>query len=330
MTKTLTVALLLAMASLAWAEEAAKPPEEPADSIMGEYFGTFTPQGGQAIKAEGRVIAEGNSGYRAVLTWKAADGKGARIELTGKAEGQTVALAGKAGDVEWVGKCIGGEKLVAESKDARFEGKWTVRKSPTLGAKPPEGAIVLLPFEEGKPPAVDEWENKPWAPMPDGSLMVRGGDIHTKRAFGNVKLHVEFRTPFMPTARGQGRGNSGVYLQSRYEVQVLDSFGLELKDNECGGIYSVGPAKEYAPLPPGQWQTYDIEFKAPEVKDEKMAKPARITVVFNGIKVHEDQPIDHTTTSGDGGPPQAKAPLKLQDHGNPVRFRNIWIVEQKE
>jgi hypothetical protein len=327
----LSFALLLATASLALAEEAAAPPAEPPDSLMGEYFGTFTPAGGQPVKAEGRVIAEGNGEYRAVITCKTADdAKAVRLELTGKAEDKKVTLAGKAGDVEWKGTCTGQETLLAESKDGKFEGKWTVRKSPTLGAKPPAGAIVLLPFEEGKAPSVDEWEQKPWVPLPDGSLMVRGGDIHTKRSFGNVKLHVEFRIPFMPTARGQGRGNSGVYLQSRYEVQVLDSFGLALKDNECGGIYSVGPAKAYAPLPPGQWQTYDIEFKAPEVQDEKMVKPARITVAFNGIKVHDDQPIDHTTTSGDGGPPQAKAPLKLQDHGNPVRYRNIWIIEQKD
>jgi hypothetical protein len=321
----------MAFASLAWAEEAPKPPEEPPDSIMGEYFGTYTPAGGQAVKAEGRVIAEGNSQYRAVVTYPPADGgKGVRLELTGKAEDKTVPLAGKAGDVEWKGTVVGGETLVAESKDGKLDLKWTVRKSPTLGAKPPEGAIVLVPFEEGKPPSLDEWENKNWVPLADGSLLVKGGNSHTVRKFGGVKLHVEFRIPFMPTARGQGRGNSGVYLQSRYEVQVLDSFGLEPKDNECGGIYSVGAPRAYAPLPPGQWQTYDITFKAPQVKDDKMVKTAVMTVYFNGIKVHENQPIDHTTTAGDGGPPQQEAPLMLQDHGNPVRYRNIWIVEQKD
>lgn len=88
----------------------------------------------------------------------------------------------------------------------------------------------------------------------------------------------------------------------------------------------MGPAKAYAALPPGQWQTYDITFRAPEVKDGKMTRPAVMTVLHNGLKVHEDVKVDHTTTAGDGGPPMEKAPVMLQDHGNPVRYRNIWAL----
>jgi len=313
-------------ASVARAEEA-KIPEEPKDEIMGEYVGKCR-VGDEKSDAEAKVIAEGDGNYRAVLLRQTTgdNAKQPRIELTGKAEGTRVALAGKAGDTEWKGTIEGGERLVAESKDGEFSLKFTVRKPPTLGAKPPPGAVVLLAFEEGKAPSLEAWENQNWVPLPDGSVMVKGGNSHTKQSFGDVRLHVEFRAPFMPKARGQGRGNSGVYLQSRYEVQVLDSFGLEPRDNECGGIYSVGPAKAYAALPPGQWQTYDITFRAPEVKDGKMTRPAVMTVLHNGLKVHEDVKVDHTTTAGDGGPPMEKAPVMLQDHGNPVRYRNIWAL----
>lgn len=317
----------LVVSSAVRAEEA-KAPEEPTDEIMGEYAGKCW-IGDVKSDAEAKVIAEGDGNYRAVLLPKVGgeDAKGMRIELTGKAEGKRVALAGKVGDTEWKGTIEGGERLVAECKDGEFDLKFAVRKSPTLGQKPPAGAVVLLPFKEGEPPSLDAWENRQWVALPDGSVLVKGGNNHTKQSFGNVRLHLEFRTPLMPTARGQGRGNSGVYLQSRYEVQVLDSFGLVPRDNECGGIYSVGAPTTNASLPPGQWQTYDITFTAPEVADGKMTKPALVTVLFNGVKIHENVKVDHTTTAGDGGPPMAKAPLMLQDHGNPVRYRNIWIIE---
>jgi len=142
-----------------------------------------------------------------------------------------------------------------------------------------------------------------------------------------MRLHMEFCCPYMPTASGQGRGNSGVYLQGRYECQILDSFGLTSKDNECGGIYTVSAPKEIASLPPGRWQTYDITFKAPKVQDGKIVEPAVMSVVHNGIQIHENVKIDHVTTAGVKGPIVSPAPLMLQDHGNPVRYRNIWLVE---
>ena len=327
------VAAVAAMAVGSWLYAAEAPPAgDPDDGIQGEYAGTFTPAGGNAaLKADAKVIGEGGGTFRAVL---AAEGdKNVKVALTGKAEGKTVALVGKAGDVEWKGTIEGGKTLVAESKDGRFKLEYTLRKSPTEGQKPPPGAVVLLPFEEGKAPSTDAWVGMdgkpcPWIPIDDGSVQVRGGNSQTKKAFGSVQVHVEFRIPYMPAARGQGRGNSGVYLQSRYEVQVLDSFGLEPKDNECGGIYSVGAPKVTASLPPARWQTYDIVFAVPEVKDGKIVKPATMTVRQNGILIHENVKIDHVTTAGIGGPVVSPAPLMLQDHGNPVRFRNIWIVEQ--
>jgi hypothetical protein len=131
----------------------------------------------------------------------------------------------------------------------------------------------------------------------------------------------------MPKARGQGRGNSGVYLQTRYEVQVLDSYALEGKNNECGGIYNVSAPKVNACYPPGQWQTYDIEFKAPKFDTEnKKTSEAYITVRHNGVLVQERVPLKGVTTAGVGGELVKERGLLLQDHGNQVQYRNIWAV----
>jgi hypothetical protein len=149
----------------------------------------------------------------------------------------------------------------------------------------------------------------------------------TRDAYTSFELHLEFRLPFMPYARGQGRANSGVYLQSRYEVQILDSFGLAGKNNECGGLYHyVEPATNMC-LPPLSWQTYDIELTAAEFDAAgKKTRNARLTVRHNGVLVHDDVEVERKT--GAGKPEGAVAlPTKLQNHGNPVRFRNIWLVD---
>jgi hypothetical protein len=334
------ISIALASCLCAAEKPAAKPPApkpavEPDDGVQGEYSGALALPSGPVVtrKAEAKVVGEGGGSFRVVLTSEGE--KPLKVELTGKADGKKVPLAGKAGDVEWKGMIEGGQSLVAESKDGKADLKWFVRKSPTEGEKPPAGAVVLLPFEAGKKTALDAWtslkgEPAPWTLLDDGAIQVKGGNIRTKQEFTNVRVHVEFKNPYMPAASGQGRGNSGVYLQSRYEVQVLDSFGLAPKDNECGGIYSVGAPKVIASLPPERWQTYDITFHAPTVVDGKITKPATITVVHNGIEIHKDVKIDHVTTAGVTGPIKSPAPLMLQDHGNPVQFRNIWLVELKD
>jgi hypothetical protein len=166
----------------------------------------------------------------------------------------------------------------------------------------------------------------------DGAMEVKpgAGSIATKRKFKDFKLHLEFCTPFMPEARGQGRGNSGVYLQNRYEIQVLDSYGLEPKDNECGGIYQVGAPLVNMCYPPGQWQTYDITFQAPRFDGSgNKQKDAVVTVVHNGVTIHDQQPIPHPTGGALDSNVSEPGGVYLQDHGNLVRFRNIWLVEQK-
>jgi len=168
-----------------------------------------------------------------------------------------------------------------------------------------------------------------WKLTDDGAMeVVPGtGNLLTKRRFTDFRLHIEFRTPFMPEARGQARGNSGVYLQGRYEIQVLDSYGLEGRDNECGGIYKVARPRINMCAPPLQWQTYDIVFHAPRFDASgKKTADAVATVRHNGVVIHENVRIPHPTGGGIGGDPSEPGPLMLQDHHNPVRYRNIWIV----
>jgi 3-keto-disaccharide hydrolase len=196
---------------------------------------------------------------------------------------------------------------------------------------PPSGALVLFDGED-----LDQWVKTDGKSAPAWELVERramqvtprGGSLITKQKFdGHFKLHIEFRVPYMPEAQGQARGNSGVYLQGRYEVQILDSYGLKSSDNDCGGIYKVAIPKINACKAPTVWQSYDIDFRAPRFADGKKVEPARISVLQNGVPIHEDVaiPIDNTT-AGLGGDPGQPGPIMLQDHGNPVQYRNIWLL----
>lgn len=307
--------------------------KKPADPFMGEYAGTFSPPKGKAREAKACVFPVKGT-YRVVLLVEPEDkkGKGMRLELFGKPKGGVLYFKNLTGAAVWKGKIAKG-RLTTEGKERAasiFDLKFTVRKSPTEGKKPPKGALVLLPFDKGKPPSLDAWQNKSWKPMADGSMEVGKRDNHTARKFGDVRLHIEFRCPFEPNRVGQGRGNSGVYLQGRYEVQVLDSFGLVPRGGDCGAIYGVAAPKVNACLPPLRWQTYDITFRAPKIgPDGKVVKHPEMTVIHNGIKIHDRQVIRTTTRAGGRGLRQ-EAPLMVQDHGNKVRYRNIWLVELKE
>jgi hypothetical protein len=217
---------------------------------------------------------------------------------------------------------------ISDLKLLKPEDKEDVKSTP-----PPKGALVLF---DGK--NLDQWvsRNDPkkkaeWKLVDGGAMQVQGGDIITKEKFdGSFQLHVEFRVPYLPKATGQGRGNSGVYVQGRYEVQVLDSYGLDSKDNDCGGIYGVAKPLVNACKAPTVWQSYDIEFHSPKFADGKKTEPARITVLHNGVKIHDNVKITKdNTTAGLGGDPSAPGPIMLQDHGNPVQFRNVWIVIQR-
>jgi hypothetical protein len=210
------------------------------------------------------------------------------------------------------------------SQDGKtVELKKTDRVSPTIGAKPPAGALVLFDGsnkDEWKGGRIDEKTK---------FLNTDGGDISSKKNFNNYTAHLEFMLPFRPDARSQGRGNSGFYQVLMYEVQVLDSFGLDGKNNECGGVYQKADPKVNMCLPPLVWQTYDAEFTNAVAEGGKVVKKARLTLKHNGVVVHDDTEIDGKTGGARNDPEGTPGPFLLQGHGNPLQYRNIWVVEKK-
>jgi len=309
---------------------------EIADSAMGDWQGSWKlddeSDSGPVVT---QVIALGQGQYTAKVTTEFDTREEPIAVLDGQRDGALVRFAGpgRAGYNEF--------QIKAVIEDGQFSGSFTgdasgsfvmekvVRVSPTMGQKPPAGAIVLFNGKNFK-----QWKHtggKPdddsvkWILLKDGAMEVKkgNGSIVTKKKFTDFKLHVEFRTPFMPEARGQGRGNSGVYLQERYEVQVLDSYGLEGKDNECGGIYKIGEPLVNMCAPPTQWQTYDITFYAPSAEREN----AQVTVVHNGVTIHDELKLPRPTGGALDSDVNKPGGIYLQDHGNPVQYRNIWLVE---
>jgi hypothetical protein len=191
---------------------------------------------------------------------------------------------------------------------------------------PPSDAIVLF---DGKD--LSQWEGGPWQ-VKDGCAIDAGSSIQTKQAFGDCQLHIEWASPEKVEGTGQERGNSGVFLMGLYEVQVLDCYeNSTYVDGETAAIYKQSPPLVNACRKPGEWQTYDIVFEAPRFDAQgKLTRPAFITVLHNGVLVQNHFEIQGTT-AWDQAPKYtahpAKLPIMLQYHGNPVRFRNIWIRE---
>ena len=314
MTKIL-LSSILALSSIALAADNKATFTSPAEAgpdfaAQGEYVG-------DGIGAQ--VIALGGGKFHVIGFEGGLPGtpdSEKKKEADGQREGDKVVFEKDGTKAE-----IANNELVATNPDGKvFKLTKTERKSPTLGAKPPEGAIVLF---DGK--NVDAWKGGKLDE--DGNL--QAGTV-SKQEFGDCTLHVEFRTPFMPAARGQGRGNSGVYLQNRHEVQVLDSFGLKGENNECGGIYSKHKPRVNMCFPPLNWQTYDIDYTAERYDaDGKKSSNAKLTVKHNGVLVHENAEVDSATTSAGQKDGPGSGPIQLQNHGNPVVYRNIWIVEKK-
>jgi hypothetical protein len=307
----LVASLCLAVASSHAADEKKDPPKKPDVStnpsdagpdfvIQGEYEGEMKGRG----KFGAQVFALGDGKFDVYFLSGGLPGAGwdtkGRTKVAARTDGDRTALNDKAA---WSGT-IGGGVLKGEGpKDEVFELKKVERKSKTLGEKAPDGALVLF---DGK--NADEWKG---GKIVEEKLLNCGTD--SKKGIGAGKLHVEFRTPFMPKARGQGRGNSGVFVQG-VEIQVLDSFALEGKADECGSFYGKRKLDVNMCLPPLSWQTYDVDIK--ELDGNVVA-----TVWFNGVQVHENFVLKKG--------PIKPATINLQNHGNPVAFRNIWFVEAK-
>lgn len=301
---TLSCSVLLAADGPAYTDPVVAREKDPDFSIQGEYIGQLD---GKPVGVQ--LVAEGGGKFAAVLYPGGLPGAGfsgdKASRIKGHAGGGKISLAALAG-------------TLAEGK-ITFPGGTltkTERQSPTLGAKPPAGATVLFDgtsveaFKDGRL---------------DGDTLMQG--LNTKGTWQSFTLHVEFKIPFQPTARGQGRGNSGCYLQGRYEVQMLDSFGLEGENNECGGFYTIASPKANMAFPPLSWQTYDIDYTAAtfDATGQKTAN-ARATVKHNGVLIQDNTELDHATTAAPMKEGPEPGPLHLQDHGNPVRYRNIWLL----
>ena len=318
---TLVASLAATMSGLAGdAKWAATNPLKagPDFDVQGEYVGEVASADG-TLRLGAQVIARGSGRFQAAfypggLLGDGWDREKAKAERVNSQFGQDgVAFAGS----RWHAK-IRESIMTVTSPQGRELGelKRVERKSPTMGKAPPVGAIVLFDGSTA--------EHFRGGRMTDDGLLQQGAT--TKREFQSFLLHLEFCTPFQPWATGQQRGNSGVYIQRRYEVQILDSFGLECKWNECGGVYKVKAPDVNMCFPPLSWQTYDIEFTAPQFdKTGKKIRNARITALHNGVVIHDDLEIPSKTGAGKPEGPDP-GPINLQNHGNPVRFRNVWIV----
>ena len=311
------VAAAISTASAAPGEAFTDPKEAGKDfEIQGEYLG------GEGDERRGaQIIALGDGKFKGIGYSGGLPGDGwSRGDEVYESEGEWKDDAVVFKTDEFTASAKDG-KLTIKDTDGNqvMEMKKVDRKSPTLGAKAPEGAKVLF---DGT--TADDFEN---GKLVDGKYL-GATNCTSKDKFGDHTLHIEFRTPFMPKARGQGRGNSGVYMQSRYELQVLDSFGLEGENNECGGIYQIAKPIVNMCLPPLSWQTYDIEFTAAKYENGKKTENARATIKHNGVTIHDNLELPHGTP---GRAPEGPEPMGvfLQDHGNPVVFRNIWVVEKE-
>lgn len=205
----------------------------------------------------------------------------------------------------------------------------------TAGAAPSD-AIVLFDgkdlsqwAQQGRGPERGKTVAARWKVL-NGYFEVapRTGDLFTSQAFGDSQIHIEWSEPENITGSSQDRGNSGVYVASRYEIQVLDSYHQSTyADGQAGAIYGQWPPLVNPIRKPGEWNVYDIVYEAPRFDGPKVVKPAFITLFFNGVMVHNRQPLDGSTEHRILGhyEPHGDMPLLLQDHGSPVRFRNVWI-----
>jgi hypothetical protein len=307
----------------------------PVDAVMGDWQGHRVTSKGVVVPITAQAIALGQKNYRFVPITPSHQPDPSMRPVDVIQDGDRLLAPSNQG---WEIKCSNGVISAVTKTDQvlSLELRRKLDLSPALGAKPPSGAVVLF---DGT--TLDGWQQRDaklrtgpvgWK-VSDGVVEVTPGtgDIITKRSFSDFQMHVEFRTPFMPEAQGQARGNSGVYLQGRYEVQVLDSYGLKGEDNECGGIYKVAAPSVNMCAPPGQWQTYDITFHAPRFDAAgTKTKDALLSVRHNGVVIHKDLVVPGPT--GGAVEDDVKLPngILLQDHGNLVQYRNIWLVELKD
>lgn len=301
--------------------------EYPGFVFQGEYVGIVEIEVGEdPIKAGLQVsVHEGNllrgKFYHGGLpgdlsSWAPGDDV---VDLEGVHQDQEMELAG-SGPLRIRGTS---ERLTVWDEGNNYRGRLDPvrRKSPTLGLLPPKEAVVLFDGSN-----LDHWREG--ASMTDEGLLIQGA--RSAVDFGDMRLHVEAKLAFMPHAEGEARGNSGIYIQNRYEVQILDSFAMPATEVGNASLY-----REHAPLvnasyPPLTWQTYDVFFRAPRFGENgEKTENARVTAYLNGVLVQDDVELEKGTGAGGRRPEVAVAELFLQDHGEPARFQNVWLIEEE-
>lgn len=295
------------------------PTDDPSYHLMGEFVGPIT-VGENEYETVGLQIRPLGNGEFEALTFKGG------LPGQQKHEPEATKLIGVLSDGflvlsggPWAIFAEADHCLVVSRTGERIGRlERIVRKSSTLGAKPPAEAMVLF---DGS--GTEQFKN---GSMTEDGLLIEGATI--KPMFQDFDLHLEFRLPYMPKARDQGRGNSGVYVQSRYECQILDSFGVPPVFNGAGSLYRYRAPDLNMSLPPLAWQTYDIRFTAPRWDaDGNKIRNARVTSWLNGVVVQNDVELEDKTGAGKPEEPTL-LPTLLQNHSDPVRFRNIWVIDR--
>lgn len=302
---------------------AEEPVSDPDYLVQGEYQGTLISADGVHRKYGLQVVALSNDEFSAVMYQGGFPGTGFdglnETRLTGNRVDNRIRLVSEDGSIQaWMEEPYTRFWHFAMPALGRQMGTLSGirRQSPTLGMLPPYNATVLFNGE-----TTNGLDN---AKIDENGWLERG--FITSEPVKDFRLHLEFRTPWEPDKRGQQRGNSGVYIQRRYEVQILDSFGLPQAFNHCASLYRQLPAKYNLALPPLSWQTYDIEFRAARFNEAgERTEKATITVRHNGVVVHDAVKIETKTGAGQQEGPNP-LPILFQDHSNPVKYRNLWIV----
>jgi len=289
-----------------------------------------------------QVIGLGGDEYRVIFREEFQRRAKPVFEAVGELIMDEINIAAKNFNCRITNDSITGAGFYKSKEPVQFELSKFNHVSPTMGRPAPEEALVLF---DGT--SLDAWQHSKdgtdWDPtwrIVDGEMEIfprdegnkKGEHLYTKRKFKSCELHIEFFLPYQPSNRGQGRANSGVFLQGIFEVQILDSYGLIGDWTECGALYKVSPPKVNRCAPPGKWQTFDIIFHAPQYdKEGKLMENAVMTVLHNGSLIHNQQELFEVTYNTQvvrlQPPPGEAAPIWIQDHDHPIRFRNIWVRE---
>ncbi len=309
---------VLAQSTKTAPETSAKNTVDDVSAIQGEYLGDIV-SGATKMKIGIRVFALGDDKFRSIAYVGGLPGDGwtgnrkYESEAT-RAEDGTLFFDSSRSKIRW-----DGGPLKVNMRGQNYLFKRIERRSPTLGKKPPRNALVLF---DGS--SADAWSDGAL----DGKLLKVGG--RSKQKFSDHKIHLEFQVPLEPDKHGQERGNSGVLVQGKYEIQILDSFGLKSQHNECGGILSVKKPDANVSLPPLAWQTLDVDFKAAKYEKGEVVDPPLMTVRHNGVTIHKNVELTSESPAALSSASPEPGPIYLEDRGSKVRFRNVWVLSSDQ